>query len=280
MTDSTAQPAYGVQLYSVRELLRADPFHTLRAIAAIGYREVELLEYHLEELLPMVHQVGLTPVSVHVDTSWFTGRARSPFEVVDSAWKEILQRKFDSLRARGLGYVVLTPLRPHERSAGRAFWQRFSDWTNAMGELAARSGLRLAYHHQMFEFGQLRGHAFSIFDLLVESCDPAVVGFEIDVFWVAMSGLDPALLLRQLCGRVHLVHLKDIDPATMPETDESNVPPSAFVEVGAGVLDTPAILQAARSTGVPHLFIEQDHSVGHPLASLRHSFRYLCEPIS
>jgi sugar phosphate isomerase/epimerase len=50
---------------------------------------------------------------------------------------------------------------------------------------------------------------------------------------------------------------------------------TSFKEVGSGGLDFPAILKAAASAGVSHLFVEQDQTPGDPTASLRQSFQYL-----
>jgi len=53
------------------------------------------------------------------------------------------------------------------------------------------------------------------------------------------------------------------------------VPHQAFVEVGSGALDFPAILSASRTAGVAHLFVEQDFTPGDPVASLKKSYAYL-----
>ena len=58
-------------------------------------------------------------------------------------------------------------------------------------------------------------------------------------------------------------------------TDESKVPAATFQEVGSGSLDFPAILKAADAAGVEHYFVEQDHTPGDPIASLRKSYDYL-----
>ena len=72
-----------------------------------------------------------------------------------------------------------------------------------------------------------------------------------------------------------LLHLKDKDKAAPPETDEGKVARTSFKEVGSGGLDFPAILKAAASAGVSHLFVEQDQTPGDPIASLKQSYDYL-----
>jgi len=136
-----------------------------------------------------------------------------------------------------------------------------------------RAGLTFGYHNHAFEFGKLPDGTRPI-DVMIESIDPALVRFEIDVFWVSVSGNDPVELLRKFGKRVALVHLKDKAKTTPVQTDE-NVPKDSFAEVGSGSLDFPAILKAAQAAGVQHYFVEQDQTPGDPIASLKKSYEYL-----
>jgi sugar phosphate isomerase/epimerase len=250
----------GVQLYTVRELLDADPSRTLRTLAEIGYRDVELLEHHLSAVVPLARDAGLTPVSVHVE-------ALSDGDI---------DRRFDAIQEHDITHVVLAWLLRHERGEGLAFWQRLADQMNALGERAASAGLTLGYHNHSFEFRPVdEARSRSAFDVLVEMFDPRFVSFELDVFWASMAGVDPAALLRRLSGRVPLLHLKDRDPNVSGEMDELKVPHSAFVEVGSGALDIAGILDAAAASGVRHVFVEQDHTPGNPLDSLRQSYQHV-----
>ena len=258
------QFTFGVQLYTVREFLGSDANLTLRALADIGYREVELVDPHHDRLVPLVRDAGLRPVSVHVE--------RSALSSDDGT----VERKFEAIRRLGLTHVVLAWLLPHERGEGLEFWQRFAHWMNAVGERAAYAGLTLGYHNHAFEFRPMESTpVVSVFDVLVNEFDPQFVGFELDVFWTEMAGLDPVEMLRRLSGRVPLMHLKDMDVRAAREFDERKVSESAFAEVGSGTLDVPAILDAARDAGVRHIFVEQDHTPGDPLVSLRRSHEYL-----
>lgn len=111
--------------------------------------------------------------------------------------------------------------------------------------------------------------------MLVERLDPRFVSFEFDVFWAEMTGINPAALLRRLRGRVPLLHLKDRDARAAREMDETKVSQSAFAEVGSGTLDVPAILEATWDGSVKHVFVEQDHTPGDTLVSLRRSYEYV-----
>jgi sugar phosphate isomerase/epimerase len=81
-------------------------------------------------------------------------------------------------------------------------------------------------------------------------------------------------MLKQNAGRVPLVHLKDKAKGTPVMYEEAKAG-KAFREVGAGVLDFPAILKAAAAAGAKHYFVEQDQTPGDPVASLKQSYQYL-----
>jgi sugar phosphate isomerase/epimerase len=85
----------------------------------------------------------------------------------------------------------------------------------------------------------------------------------------------PVEMLKQNAGLVPLVHLKDKAKGTPVLYEEGKVTSQTFKEVGAGVLDFGAILNAAAVAGVKHYFVEQDQTAGDPVDSLRQSYEYL-----
>ena len=89
----------------------------------------------------------------------------------------------------------------------RAAVANFGRWA----EQLKAAGLGFAYHNHDFEFDPLPdGDGDTMFDILVKETDPNLVNFEVDVYWAAHGGLDPAHLLRELQGRIPLIHLKDM----------------------------------------------------------------------
>jgi sugar phosphate isomerase/epimerase len=185
-----------------------------------------------------------------------------------------LERTLDDARAQGIRYAVLSYLMAGERGGGLGFYERLADQLNRAGELARKVGITFGYHNHGFEFEPLPDGRRPL-DVLMARTDPALVALELDVFWVGITGADPVALLQQFKGRVPLVHLKDRAKNAARATDEAKVPPAAFSEVGSGSLPFPAILKAATGAGVRHFFVEQDHTPGDPVASLRRSYEYL-----
>jgi sugar phosphate isomerase/epimerase len=175
-------------------------------------------------------------------------------------------------KRHGIQFLTVAYLMPQERTS-LDFYRRFVGAMNAAGEKCRAAGLELCYHHHSFEFEPLEGQV--PMDLLVSGFDPKKVGFEIDVFWLSIAGRDPVKTIRDLGSRVRLVHLKDKAKGTADALQERNVKPEAFAEVGSGSIDFKGVLAAARAAGVAHAFVEQDHTPGDPLESLKKSFGYL-----
>jgi sugar phosphate isomerase/epimerase len=272
---AAAPSALGVQLYTVRDQIGTDPEGTLKAIADIGYREVEVLRGTLERVAPAARRLGLSPISIHVETPLVTGKW--------DAWSFLrgavpegygLAEAIRDSRAHGAKYFVLPYLMPTERENTAAFYTGLAETMNRAGRQAADAGLQFCYHNHGFEFEPLPDGRLPL-DVLMEATDPSLVKLELDVFWVGITGNDPVALIRKYGDRIALMHLKDKRAGAPTATQEMKVPPTAFTAVGSGSLDFSAILEAGAAAGVAHYFVEQDHSPGSPIDSLRESYQYL-----
>jgi sugar phosphate isomerase/epimerase len=269
-----AKRPLGVQLYTVRDKLGADAEATLKAIASIGYTEVELLRADSARIAPLAKASGLQPVSMHIEPPLVTGNWDAWAEAVKPENRATLEQTIDQAKGFGVRYLVVSYLMPAERAGGQAFFDQFADQLNRAGEIARKAGLVMGYHNHAFEFETLPDGRRAL-DALIARMDPTLVRLEMDVFWVSMAGGNPVDLLSKYAGRVALVHLKDKAKEAARTTDERQVPKDAFKEVGSGALDFAAILKAADAAGVEHYFVEQDQTPGDPIASLRKSYEYL-----
>lgn len=238
----------GLQLYTVRDALDVDLEGTLRRVADIGYREIELagLPRVTAPIMRMsLQRYGLSAPSMHASY----GRLRGDFAgVVEEA------------RALGATYVVCPSVDAAERRTADD-WKSVCRTLNGIGRDARTQGLVLAYHNHDFEFVPF-ADGTTPFRLLLTETDARDVKLELDVYWVAKAGQDPVQYLKNGEGRIVLVHLKDLG------ADGSTV------EVGSGVLPMEQIVRTALLAGVQHLFVEQDDSRD-PLASVATSFRFL-----
>jgi sugar phosphate isomerase/epimerase len=261
-TTATAKQlkTFGVQLYTVRSILPKKPEETLRAIEAIGYREVEATYDTLDTIWPALKATSLKPVSIHLNES----------TIVRGSGDD-LARAVDKVKEHGFSYAVFPWVNPPDRG-GLDKMRALAEKLNKAGEKCRAAGLTFCYHNHAFEFEPMEGS--TRFQVLLDTLDKKLVNFEIDVFWVSVAGHDPVDILKQLSGRVKLLHLKDKAQGT-PVLYKESVPASTFKEVGRGVIDFPAVLRAAESAGVAHYFVEQDQTPGDPIESLRQSFDYI-----
>jgi sugar phosphate isomerase/epimerase len=267
---------WGVQIYTVRNQLKTDAAAAFKAIADIGYKELEMLADGLAEQAKLATAVGLEPVSLHIPSPLVTGDWK-PWGGATGGSAPPASYTLESVAAQakaiGIKYLVVSYLMPNERSQP-GFFPRFIDAMNTAGEKVRAAGLQLGYHNHGFEFEKGADGAV-VLDTMMAGFDRSLVKLEMDVFWVSVTGADPVALLQKYSGRVALVHLKDKAAGTPVVTNEAKVAPGAFKELGAGSLDLRAIVKAADAAGVEHYFVEQDQTPGDPLASLKQSFAYL-----
>jgi len=256
----------GIQLYTLGDAPYRDLEGTLERLARIGYRTVEtvgLMKRPAAELRSALDRSGLSCPSAHI-----------PLQPDGSGGPTLagdIGRLAADMHRIGIEYVVV-PIFPVPPSmggprkgedglaflgrAGRGMtaddWRRTAAQLNAKAAALAREGLKLAYHNHNAEFG--RYGSKTGYDLLLENTDPAEVWFEMDFGWVAAAGIDPIPLLRAHRGRFRLVHVKDLEASTVPNTAFRMNP----ADVGSGRLDWKAILPVAYRVGVRHFYVEQE----------------------
>jgi len=250
----------GVQLYTVRSVLPKQPAETLKSIRDIGYREIEATYAGLDRIWPAIEASGLKSVSIHLDNT-----------LMNAGKEDDLARAIDQVKKWGFTFAVFPYLPPGERG-GLEKIRVLCDKLNRASERCRAAGLRFCYHNHAFEFEPMEGTTG--FQVMVDSLDKNLCGFELDCFWVSVAGHDPAAMLRELSGRVPLVHLKDKLAGT-PVLYKESVDRGAFKEVGSGSLDWKTVLRAAAAAKVEHYFVEQDQTPGDPVESLRQSFAFV-----
>jgi sugar phosphate isomerase/epimerase len=260
----------GFQLYTLRNVISPEKARaSLKAVADIGYREIETLRVSHPLILPLAKEFGLKPISGHYETGLVTGNEKAWFpQGRPMTW----EKSIEDAKAAGLKFMVIPYMRPDERSP--EMFKKIAEDLNRAGEQVSKAGMRLIYHNHAFEFGPGPGGTRPI-DVLLQT-DAKYVGIELDVFWVAVAGEDPVDWMRKLKGRVPVLHLKDRAPGT-PKQFAENLSPAAFREVGNGTLDFKAILKAAPQVGVEHYHVEQDQTAGDPIDALRSSYQHLAE---
>ena len=239
-------PRVGIQLYTLRDLMKTDVEGTLAHVARIGYREVEFAGYFGRtpaQIRDVLKANGLVSPSAHI-----------PMPASDDVWKKAL----DDAKSIGHQWAVLPWLDP----AIRKDWSQLAGRFNALAALAKKAGLRFAYHNHDFEFAVV-GEGTAL-DVLLAKTDPTLVDFEMDLYWVVKGGGDPLDLFRRHPHRFPLMHAKDATVA----------PERKMADVGSGTIDFKKIFAQQKRSGMKHVYVERDDATD-PMQSATNSYRHL-----
>jgi sugar phosphate isomerase/epimerase len=258
----------GLQIYTVREAASKDLPGTLKAIADIGYSEVELAGLPAQpaaQVRTMLADCGLTAPSMH----------SSMRDLVKGA-----EQRIEYAKALGTRYLVCSfPWTADSRFASNGSiasgltlddWKWNAEQLNRVGELARKAGMQAGYHNHNMEFRSYDGVV--AFDELVRRTDPALVTMQLDIGWVAAAGEDPVAYLRKYADRISLLHVKDLrkDAHVTKEQLETQT-----TEVGSGKIDWKNLFAALRPEQIRHYFVEQENFERSPLEAVKISFEYL-----
>jgi len=251
----------GVQLWSVNTELDRNPNGTLRALAHVGFREVETAGLH--GLSPTafrraIESAGLRVVSAHYSMPDLF--ADAPGHITEAKALGVRWLVASSPRAdRALTPGDWIPA-IHDAMTLPA-WRENAAKLNELGRLVHAAGMQFAYHNHPIEFDRYDGERG--FDVLMAGTDPALVKLELDVAWAVAGGADPVALLRQYGDRIRMIHVKGLRTKPAPGRYGTDFATSI---VGQGdVIDWPAVFTAARQAGVTHAFVEQEPPFERPI---------------
>lgn len=257
-----------LQLYTCRDQLTADPYGTLRALARMGYRNVEHAGY------AGLSAADFRKVADRAGVRVPTGHTNVPFPYDDEAWRTICK---DAVTV-GQTYVI-EPLpnfalmalvgrqagAPKEAGAPAALWIDYAHTLDQAAKVAREYGLRVGYHNHDPEFtlavGDLEGRTG--YEILMAETTPGLVDFTLDLYWSWHGGADPVQLLKRYGNRIRRFHVKDMDKA------------GAIADPGRGVIDFRRIFKASQAMRPQLYTVEQDNAGARAMDVARNSYRYL-----
>jgi sugar phosphate isomerase/epimerase len=251
----------GVQLYTVRDLMKDDFDGTIAKVAKIGYKEVEFAGYfgHTgEQVRAVCAKNGLSPVSTHVQ-----------YDELDDKFPSVIETS----KVIGLKYIVC-PWIPEELRKSPDIWKQASEKFNRCGEASKKAGMQFAYHNHWFEFLPVDGKL--PYDLLLKECDANLVKMEMDLCWITAAGGDPLKYFNQYPGRFPLVHVKDLKkkPAVSQGGGQNFGDTVDLTSVGSGIIDWKKIFAQSEKAGIKHYIVEHDKPEN-PFESITKSYDYL-----
>lgn len=269
----------GIQLYSVRNSLAADPEGTLNALADLGLTRLEGANHRAltedgigfgipaDFLARMMQERGITIVGCQINPLDLD-RLPAVLEFQEKIGNRRIGCDIEFYPYGDLEYV--------KRRAG---------FFNEVGKICAGRDMQFFYHNHYQEFQRFGDR--TVYELLMEYTDPELVKFELDTYWAYRGGADPIDLFRSYPERFIFSHQKDFpaDAARPLNMFEGTVAPdtsidmplfvklevpSEFAEVGTGVLPIQDIIDAVdQLPNYEYMLLEQDYASGSELDSVR-----------
>ncbi len=264
----------GLQLYTVRNLMKQDFDGTVAGVAKIGYKEVEFAGYYgksPKEVRALLDSTGLTSPSAHHPMQPPPNAAEKTL-----ALETNLQEIIDGANIIGQKFLVCPYLDAKSRTADG--YKLLAESCNKVGEATKKAGIQFAYHNHSFEFEKVDGLDGKLpFDYLLTQTDPKFVKVEMDLCWITVGGQDPIAYFNKYPGRFPLVHVKDWSKDGSASTDYEGAVghPVAghLANVGSGSIDWKDIFAHSSKAGIEHYFVENDAAKS--LADPQASYDYL-----
>lgn len=270
----------GLQLYSVRDLMKENPVLTLEKVASIGYKNIEVANHDAAnefgvgfgvssaQLNEIFGRFGSQVVSAHI---W-------PFNEANC------EKVIEYNQQIGNHYIV----HPIDFFENEDDVLKKCEFYSKMGEICRREGMKYLYHNHYMEFQQFNGKP--VLEIIRDNTDPQAVNFELDTFWTMRAGLDPVEVMKEFGSRIKLVHQKDFNPDTSTPVNLFSVvgtdaridmenfvgsfKADNFTEIGTGCMDIQSIINTANELGsVEYIILEQDYSQLGQLESIQVSMQ-------
>jgi sugar phosphate isomerase/epimerase len=255
----------GLQLYSVRDSMKAYPLDTLKKLSAMGFRFVEhanyidrkFYGYTAKEFVKILSDLGLKMPSGH------TVFATKHWDYAKKDFTDEWNYTIEDAATCGQQFVISPSLESAQRKTVddiKAFMEIF----NKNGALCKKSGMKFGYHNHDFEFSQKLGNQ-TVFELILDNTDPNLVMQQLDMGNLYNGGANALDIVKKYPGRFESWHVKDeILSESKREKYESTI-------LGKGIVPVKEILEiATNSKGIGHLIIEQESYQGiDPLESMK-----------
>jgi sugar phosphate isomerase/epimerase len=243
----------GCQLYPVGKQVAQDFEGTLKQLAAIGYRTIELCSppsYEKSGFAPLVKMKAAEVRKVFEGAGLRCISCHYQFQEL----KEKLDDRMAYAKELGLRQMVLSTFGLRQ-NATMAEWAKAAGELNKIGEQTRKEGIQLGFHNHNFEFREIDG--VLVYDKLMSEFDPKLVKMQFQVAVVSL-GYQAATYLKKYPGRFISLHLAD-----WSSTEKRSVP------VGSGVVDWKGLFTAAKIGGVENYFVEMN------MDALKASYPYL-----
>lgn len=237
----TSLDSFGFQVWTIREKLIADFPGTLKMMAGLDYKEVEMcspLGYSDAGFEPLNHMSGTEMRTIIEDAGLkCTSSHYNLGELRDS-----IENRIEWAHGLGMKQIILSSFWLPADTATIDDYRKAADELNTIGEKTKAAGIQTGFHNHHMEF-QKRGETL-IYDVLLEQFDPDLVKMQFQVA-VVNIGYQAADYFRKHPGRFISAHLAD-----WSQEKDGQVP------IGQGDVDWKDFFEAAKVGGVKNFYVE------------------------
>lgn len=228
---------FGIQLYTLRDVVPKDPKGVLKQLASFGYTQIESYEGQQgmfwgmsnTEFKKYLDDLGMSIVSSHCDMN------------------KDFEKKAAEAGAIGMKYLICPWLGPQKSLDD---YKRYADEFNKRGEICKKNGIRFAYHNHDYSFKAMNGQLPQ--DVMMNATDASLVDYELDMYWVVAAGEDIENWVKKYPNRFRLCHVKDRSKTPGPDNGKNSV------DLGTGSIDWSKILNTAKANGMEYFIVEQE----------------------
>ncbi len=231
-------PAFGLQLYSIKEDMAINAKESIKQVASFGYNYIESFEgkngmfwgMTNKEFKKYLDDLGIKIISSHCDI------------------QKDFERKAAEAAEIGMKYLIC-PWKGPQKSIDD--FKKFADEFNKCGEVCKKNGIRFAYHNHDYSWKAMDGQIPQ--EVMMDNTDKNLVDFEMDIYWVVTAGIDPEVYFKKYKNRFRLCHVKDRMKTPLPDNKNSSC------VIGTGSINFEKILKTGIDNGLNYFIVEQEY---------------------
>lgn len=211
--------AFGIQMYSIRDMAEKDLKTALRTVAEQGYKEIEFAGFFghcAEKVRAWLDEFGLRASGTHTAVPLLT---------------EDIEGQISYHRTIGCNAIII----PWADLTSQEKIDEFITATSCLQRTLSDNGISLSYHNHSGEFIPNADGSVAYDQLLMRTC----LSFELDTFWAFAAGRNPLDMMDSLRARLRFIHIKD------------GLPSGDGKVLGKGLAPVDAVFAKAKEYGIP-----------------------------